>query len=176
MMLSLLRTRVQIAQVAPSKAAISMSSIRTFRSLLPKRLILVRHGESLGNKNEEAYESTPDHHIPLTKKGKEQAHELGYRLRALIKNEPLLIYCSPYKRTKQTLLYIMRSFTDSPIHDCREEPRLAGTSVHDLQSICQLQHIITLLIACHLSLLTLMYVHLPDTTYCRTTIWEFSKK
>jgi broad specificity phosphatase PhoE len=99
---------------------------RSFRSPLPKRLILVRHAESLGNKDEEAYESTPDHHITLTKKGKVQAHNLGNRLRRLIKDEPLLVYCSPYKRTKQTLYYIMESFKDSDVYDCREEPRLAG--------------------------------------------------
>ena len=95
-------------------------------SFLPKRVILVRHGESLGNKDENAYESTADHHIPLTKKGKEQAQELGSRLRVLIEQEPLLIYCSPYKRTKQTLHYIMRAFPENFIHGCREEPRLAG--------------------------------------------------
>ena len=102
------------------------TTTRSYRPILPKRIILLRHGESLGNKNEEAYEKTPDHCISLTKKGSEQAQELGFRLRALIGKEPLLVYCSPYMRTKQTLSYLMRSFPDNFIYDCREEPRLAG--------------------------------------------------
>lgn len=123
--------------VSPARVLVSKTCVRTFRSLLPKRIILLRHGESIGNKNEEAYESTPDHHISLTSKGKQQAHELGFRLRVLIEKEPILIYCSPYLRTKQTLYYIMRSFTDNHIHDCREEPRLAGEALYtDQHSNC----------------------------------------
>ena len=32
---------------------------------LPKRIILVRHGESLGNVDEQYYENTPDWKIPV---------------------------------------------------------------------------------------------------------------
>lgn len=132
---------------------IRLSNVRNFRSLLPKRLILCRHGESLGNKDEVAYENVPDHHISITKKGKEQAHQLGCHLRSLIEKEPLLIYCSPYKRTQQTLFYIMQSFTDNPIHDCREEPRLAGKR----QCVVQYE-----LFSCYM---------------CdRTTVWEFPEE
>mmetsp|Transcript_16608 Transcript_16608/g.27721 ORF Transcript_16608/g.27721 Transcript_16608/m.27721 type:complete len:270 (-) Transcript_16608:198-1007(-) len=109
------------------------TTTRTIKSMLPKRLILVRHAESQGNLDEEAYEQTPDHHITLTDNGKDQAQELGMHLRKIIKDEPLLVYCSPYKRTKQTLNYIMKSFTDSHIHDCREEPRLAEQQFGNFQ-------------------------------------------
>ena len=40
---------------------------------LPKRIILVRHGESQGNLDMSAYTTTPDYRIPLTALGVEQA-------------------------------------------------------------------------------------------------------
>jgi hypothetical protein len=58
--------------------------VRGFR--LPKRIILVRHGESVGNVNEEAYATTPDWAIPLTQNGKNQARRLGSQLEEIIGN------------------------------------------------------------------------------------------
>lgn len=58
--------------------------VRSFR--LPKRIILVRHGESVGNVNEEAYATTPDWAIPLTENGKNQARHLGSQLEEIIGN------------------------------------------------------------------------------------------
>ena len=69
-----------------------------------KRIILVRHGESEGNVDPVAYVKTPDWRIQLTDTGREQAHDAGRRLRALVgEDEPLLFYVSPYMRTLQTL-------------------------------------------------------------------------
>ncbi|KAG0449485.1 hypothetical protein HPP92_027332 [Vanilla planifolia] len=44
---------------------------------LPKRIILVRHGESMGNLDTAAYTTTPDYKIPLTPLGFEQARRLA---------------------------------------------------------------------------------------------------
>ncbi|EMS65543.1 hypothetical protein TRIUR3_28745 [Triticum urartu] len=44
---------------------------------LPKRIILVRHGESQGNLDMSAYSTTPDYRIPLTPRGVEQARAAG---------------------------------------------------------------------------------------------------
>ena len=46
------------------------SSQNDFR---PKRIILLRHGQSLGNVDESAYVTTADWRIPLTDLGKDQA-------------------------------------------------------------------------------------------------------
>ena len=46
----------------------------------PKRLFLVRHGESLGNVDPTAYARIPDNQIPLTEEGKSQAEEAGRAL------------------------------------------------------------------------------------------------
>ena len=40
---------------------------------LPRRIVLVRHGESYGNVDESEYTRTPDSQIRLTRKGHEQA-------------------------------------------------------------------------------------------------------
>ena len=43
----------------------------------PRRIILIRHGESLGNIDEVAYTTTPDWKIPLTRRGRAQAADVG---------------------------------------------------------------------------------------------------
>ena len=44
---------------------------------IPKRIILVRHGESLGNFDESVYCTVPDWKVPLTETGKKQSIEAG---------------------------------------------------------------------------------------------------
>lgn len=117
---------------------------------LPKRIILVRHGESVGNVNEEEYATTPDWAIPLTEKGKEQAKQLGAHIHEIIGSgmfklttvtksdlsvtpDPVLIYCSPYVRSKQTLKYMMMNMEANEIVDAREEPRMAEQQFGNFQ-------------------------------------------
>lgn len=57
-----------------------------FVTRLPKRLILIRHGESVGNKNEATYSHTPDWMIPLTSEGIKQSKNLGKELSSVIGN------------------------------------------------------------------------------------------
>jgi hypothetical protein len=40
----------------------------------PRRIILLRHGQSMGNVDESAYVNTADWRIPLTDLGRKQAH------------------------------------------------------------------------------------------------------
>ena len=51
---------------------------------LPKRIILVRHGESQGNLDMSAYTTTPDYRIPLTALGAEQARAAGRGIRTSV--------------------------------------------------------------------------------------------
>lgn len=53
---------------------------------LPKRLVLIRHAESLGNTDPLAYGHTPDWEIPLTLKGIEQSKALGLELKERVGN------------------------------------------------------------------------------------------
>lgn len=98
--------------------------------LLPKRIILVRHGESEGNLDTEAYTTTPDHKIQLTESGLLQAREAGARLRSLLSSNPsspewrVCFYVSPYDRTRSTLREIGRSFSRRRVIGVREECRI----------------------------------------------------
>ena len=68
----------------------------------PKRIILVRHGESEANVDSLVYSRVPDHLIHLTDKGRAQAREAGAKLAGLIGEESFGVYVSPYVRTVET--------------------------------------------------------------------------
>ena len=87
----------------------------------PRRIILVRHGESQGNVDDAIYETVPDHALTLTPKGLEQATEAGRRLREYFGSEPVTVYASPYIRTRQTVYALGLGI---PSGDVRIEPRL----------------------------------------------------
>ncbi|HEY0816860.1 MAG TPA: histidine phosphatase family protein [Pseudonocardia sp.] len=67
------------------------------------KVILLRHGECLGNVDKSAYTRIPDHAQPLTPHGVEQAAEAGPRIKELTGGAPLGVYVSPYRRTLHTL-------------------------------------------------------------------------
>ena len=53
----------------------------------PKRIILIRHGESEANIHPHLFASIPDYAIELTDKGREQASHAGKQLKELVKDE-----------------------------------------------------------------------------------------
>lgn len=97
---------------------------------LPKRIILVRHGESQGNLDMAAYATTPDYKIPLTALGVEQARAAGRRIRQVVSEGgqaadwKVYFYVSPYERTRSTLREIGRAFSKRRIVGVREECRV----------------------------------------------------
>ncbi|CAN0914331.1 Phosphoglycerate mutase-like protein AT74 [Linum grandiflorum] len=100
---------------------------------LPKRIILVRHGESQGNLDTAAYTHIPDHKIPLTESGRAQAREAGAKLHSLFSFPPsgnssntwrAYFYVSPYDRTRSTLREIGKAFDREMIIGVREECRV----------------------------------------------------
>ncbi|GAA1261777.1 histidine phosphatase family protein [Saccharothrix xinjiangensis] len=70
------------------------------------RIILLRHGQSLGNVDELAYCRIPDHSLPLTEVGERQAREAGPRVKRLLDGERVAVYVSPYVRTRSTLRHL----------------------------------------------------------------------
>src|SRR3712207_9507999 len=89
----------------------------------PRRIVLVRHGESTGNVDDTVYEREPDHALALTERGWRQAEETGKRLREVLGRERVSVYVSPYRRTHETL----RAFhLDPELIRVREEPRQIG--------------------------------------------------
>ncbi|MGW0900504.1 phosphoglycerate mutase family protein, partial [Streptomyces goshikiensis] len=61
----------------------------------PRRIVLVRHGESEGNLDDTVYEREPDHALRLTPVGRAQATGTGVRLRELFGDETVSAYLSP---------------------------------------------------------------------------------
>ncbi|XP_057721685.1 phosphoglycerate mutase-like protein AT74 [Arachis stenosperma] len=98
--------------------------------VLPKRIILVRHGESHGNLDTAAYTTTPDHKIDLTPTGIAQAQNAGACIRAAIASDSsspnwrLYFYVSPYARARSTLRELGRSFSRTRVIGVREECRI----------------------------------------------------
>lgn len=82
----------------------------------PKRIILVRHGQSEGNVNRTAYQSTPDSQIALTEVGWAQGVVAGLQIRELVKNESIRCFYSPYLRARQTLLALLQVTPPTAYH------------------------------------------------------------
>ena len=68
----------------------------------PKRIILVRHGESEGNADRQNYASIPDHALNLTAYGRAQAFEAGDAIKKLVGTTSVYAYVSPFYRARQT--------------------------------------------------------------------------
>lgn len=93
----------------------------------PGRLLLVRHGESVGNFEKRF---SPDPHIELTERGVEQARAAGRWIRARF--APVAVVSSPFRRAQRTARLIADEIGFAgPIqteHDLRERDigELAG--------------------------------------------------
>lgn len=102
----------------------------------PRRIVLIRHGQSAGNVDESAYTSTPDWRVPLTPQGVEQAHAVGVSLRDIIGPSPdanAYFYVSPYCRAKETLEHVLAALDPPRIIGVREDPRCTEQQFGNLQ-------------------------------------------
>ncbi|MBN67193.1 MAG: hypothetical protein CMM94_06485 [Rickettsiales bacterium] len=72
------------------------------------RIFVIRHGESVGNVDEAAFEKYENYYIPLTKFGAHQAEQSGAFLRDYLKEHPggsngkVTLWSGPYRRVVQT--------------------------------------------------------------------------
>ena len=89
----------------------------------PKRIILIRHGESQANVDRYLFGRVPDYTIELTEKGREQATEAGKRLKELVKDESVYFYVSPFWRARSTFEGVASAFPRDQFK-YSEEPRL----------------------------------------------------
>ena len=74
--------------------------------IMPEKLVMIRHGQSMGNINELLYSTVPDNAMPLTDLGWEQAQMAGKVLKQKIiaPGETVHFIVSPYVRTVETFL------------------------------------------------------------------------
>lgn len=89
----------------------------------PKRIFLIRHGESEGNTDRAVYGRKPDYALLLTDRGKKQARDAGMKLREIVGDETVRFYVSPLFRTRQTFQGIAGAFPQTQFVS-GEEPRL----------------------------------------------------
>lgn len=89
----------------------------------PKRIFLIRHGESEGNVDKSIYTSKPDYALNLTPKGIEQAREAGRKIKSIIGPELIGFYYSPFFRTRQTQQCLEKELFGN-VWFTKEEPRL----------------------------------------------------
>ncbi|XP_019170005.1 PREDICTED: phosphoglycerate mutase-like protein AT74H [Ipomoea nil] len=95
----------------------------------PRRIILVRHGQSQGNVDESVYTRVADPKVGITEQGVAEAEECGRRIREMIEKDEaedwkVYFYVSPYRRGLETLRNLAKAFERSRIAGVREEPRL----------------------------------------------------
>ncbi|MBP5542069.1 MAG: histidine phosphatase family protein [Bacteroidales bacterium] len=89
----------------------------------PKRIILIRHGESQANVDKYLFGRVPDYTIELTEKGRGQATEAGKRLKELVRDESVYFYVSPFWRARSTFEGVASVFPKGQFK-YSEEPRL----------------------------------------------------
>lgn len=93
----------------------------------PKRIFLIRHGESEGNVDTYVYNHTPDWVVPLTDRGRQQAACMAEKLDKIVGEcrgdnaRYAFLYCSPWVRARQTADPIRKKFN---IEQYYEDPRL----------------------------------------------------
>jgi broad specificity phosphatase PhoE len=76
----------------------------------PKRIILIRSGESEKDSDLKVYQNVPDNKVKLTKLGIQQSIVSGRNLKKLIGNESVFFYVSPLQRSVETFENISKSF------------------------------------------------------------------
>mmetsp|Transcript_11590 Transcript_11590/g.19749 ORF Transcript_11590/g.19749 Transcript_11590/m.19749 type:complete len:296 (+) Transcript_11590:3-890(+) len=101
-------------------------AIRRSKWRLPREVILLRHGESLGNIRESTYRVIPDWSIPLTEQGRLEAKHAAKGIVDVIGKRKVVIYYSPYRRTQETLDALLGEggIPDDQIAFLQEEPRI----------------------------------------------------
>ena len=98
----------------------------------PRRIVVVRHGQSQGNVDATEYARTADWQIELTAKGREQARESGRQLGRMLDSDGpdarkrIFVYCSPYRRCQETLVELLAGagVQESDLMAHLQEPRL----------------------------------------------------
>lgn len=110
----------------------------------PKRIILIRHGESEGNLDSHVYSTTPDHAIGLSKKGRDQARRCGKELMKLLgPKESIMCFVSPFRRSKETCDLICDAFAQKNIIKIREDPRIREQEWGNFQDLATRETTVT---------------------------------
>jgi hypothetical protein len=82
--------------------------------IMPEKLVMIRHGQSMGNINELLYSTIPDNAMQLTDLGWEQARMAGKVLKEKVlgSGETVHFIVSPYVRTVETFHGLVSAWCD----------------------------------------------------------------
>lgn len=105
----------------------------------PKRIILVRHGESQANVEPSHYETIPDYAFDLTEQGHAQAQQAGESIAEIIGDESIRAYVSLWYRTRQTYDEIKFKLGNQMVKVC-EDPRLREQEWGHFQNVDEMKH------------------------------------
>ncbi|GMG19466.1 unnamed protein product [[Candida] boidinii] len=100
----------------------------------PRLILLLRHGESEGNKDKCVNQYIPNHKVPLTKKGHTQARLAGLELKKLVdfEKDSILFYTSPYLRARQTLDGVLKGLASED-----DDEELIGDVLNKINKECE---------------------------------------
>ena len=104
-----------------------------------KRIFLIRHGQSASNVDITLHSHTPDHKIPLTQLGLQQAAEAGKTLAGKFAGERVSVYYSPFLRTRQTWSQIREQLPTELIYKEREDPRIREQEWGNFQNLDEME-------------------------------------
>jgi broad specificity phosphatase PhoE len=102
----------------------------------PRRIVLIRHGESQGNVDDTIYARVPDHALELTAAGLGHAVQAGAWLRELFGDERVHAFVSPYRRTWDSFRALG---LDPLLTEAKEEPRLREQDWGNWQDVEDIQ-------------------------------------
>jgi len=126
--------KVEIHELQCSKQVSIYQQKQTFDYPIVKdrsrfRILLVRHGQSLGNVKPALYQKMSDHAIPLSQLGQEQARAAAMKIKEFYQENPdpndkpsshyRRVWVSPYKRARETAKQIISVLGDE-VGDLKE--------------------------------------------------------
>eukprot|EP01080_Neovahlkampfia_damariscottae_P006407 gene6407-10414_t len=107
----------------------------TLNKKKPKRIFLIRSGESEKDKDIKIYETVPDNKIKLSNLGVKQSIVCGNNLKKLIGNESVYFYVSPFQRSIETFENISKAFGGKKKLNYRLDPRLREQEWGNYQNV-----------------------------------------
>ena len=106
----------------------------------PRRIVLLRHGESVANVRPDVYATVPDCKIGLTARGRQQARRAAHALADVAAGGRVAFFVSPFLRTRQTLAEIYRECRQQLCCvTVREDPRLREQEWGNYQKAPEIQ-------------------------------------
>jgi broad specificity phosphatase PhoE len=99
----------------------------------PRRIVLIRHGQSEGNADKALLATTPDYRLNLSPLGREQARAAGRALRELFGEQSVRAYVSPYLRARQTFEEIRAGGVN--VASTYEDPRIREQDFGHLRAV-----------------------------------------